>query len=134
MRAAFIIGLVLFLGCSSSYEEELIGRYSIKALDVRSNMAVYYQDGEYLIGVIKPTVFSFGFNDEYIIVKQHPENFPEIDRSVTNYFIIPLKDKVSQSFEKNLIGPMTEKQFKAKREELGISDELTFSETFKDLE
>ena len=134
-NAISFFSVIFFMGCQgTAYEEELVADYSLRAIDVKSGMSVYYMDEEYLIGIVQSTVFAVGHNDEFIIAKQHPEDFPEIDKSITNYFIIPLKDKVGRSAEKNVIGPMSKENFERKRVELNIPESLTFTRVFKDLE
>ncbi|MDR2809097.1 MAG: DUF3997 domain-containing protein [Tannerellaceae bacterium] len=93
------------------------------------------ENGDY-IGVAGSTVFAAGYNDDFIIVKQHPLSCltMNVNRNVTNYYIIPLKYKVHDWPYENRIGPLSEKEFQAKRKELKIPDSLTFTRTFKKLE
>ena len=75
------------------------------------------------------TVFAAGWNDEYIIVKQHPmgPGAASSDRSVTNWYIVRISDD-------NVFGPLTEDEFVAKRVELGVPGTLSFTRVFKNLE
>jgi hypothetical protein len=117
--------------------EHLVGNYYLIKMDYADeNLEVSYKlEDENYVGVVGPIVFAVGFNDEFIIVKQHPTNFGDtINRSITDYYIIPLKFKVHDWPDENKIGPMTYKQFLMKREDLNIPDELDFSEVFKKLE
>ncbi len=125
---AFVVGCVPF-----GYEKKLIGGYSLNEGDTRSGMGVFYLDGKYLVGVVPPTVFAVGYDEQFIIAKQHSEQFPEIDRSVTNYYIIPLQKRISKSAEKNVIGPLTEKEFLEKRREIQVATNLDFSIILEDL-
>lgn len=127
--------LFLVVGCigAASHNEKLIGRFYLLAMDDMNDMTVCHLDSIYRIGIVPPTVFAVGFNDNYILVKQHPEKFPEIDKSITNYYIIPIKN-VQYYNEKDIIGPMTKEQFKNKRKELKIPDALSFTKVFKELE
>jgi hypothetical protein len=135
MKNLYIYLLLLMSSChGSAYEEYLVDNYSLKAMDVKSGMSVFYNDNEYLIGVIQPTVFAVGYNNDFIIAKQHPNIFPEIDRSITNYFIIPIKNRVAESAEKNVIGPLTVEEFNAMQKELGVPESLIFTNVFEDLE
>lgn len=123
------------MGCQpAAYVEELVADYSLRAIDVRSGMGVCYLDGKHIIGIVQSTVFAVGHNDDFIIIKQHPEDFPKIDKSITNYFVIPLKKKVSKLAEENVIGPMSKEEFERKRIELGVPKNLSFTRVFKDLE
>lgn len=127
------LNLVSCIG-SAAYDEPLVDNYSLNAMDVKSGMTICGLNGKYRIGIMNPTVFAVGFDDEFIIAKQHPEKDMEIDRSITNYFIIPLKEKISESIEKNVVGPMTKEEFYRERKKLGVSKNLIFTKKFKDLE
>ena len=87
----------------------------------------------------KPTVFAAGYNNDYIIAKQHPlieARHDSIDKSITNYYIVPRKEEINNWTEYYglIIGPLTESEFNQKRKELGIADNVTFSKVIKDLE
>lgn len=69
-------------------------------------------------GVLEETVFAVGFNDKYIIAKQHPAD----DRAIINYYIVPIYKENTLSPEKGVIGALTLKQFNEKRKELNISN------------
>ena len=128
-----LLFIIIFSGCH--YNKPLAPGYELSAIDTDEAMSIYYYDNGMGIGVINPTVFAVGYNEDFIIAKQHPRKFPNPpDKSITNYFIIPIKDKVRQSPDDNKIGPLTESEFKEKRKELGIPDEVTFSIVIKDLE
>jgi hypothetical protein len=135
MKNLYIYLLLLLCSChGAAYEEYLVDNYSLKAMDVKSGMSVFYNDNEYLIGIIQPTVFAVGHNNDFIIAKQHPNNFPIIDKSITNYFIIPIKKRVAESVEKNVIGPLTIEEFNAMKTELRVPESLVFTKVFEDLE
>ncbi len=105
------------------------------APDEKEAMAIYVKDGDYWVGVVSSTVFAIGYDSEFIIAKQHPRTFPNHpNKSIVNYFIIPLKLKVEISLDENKIGPLSKKEFEIKRRELRISSHLRFTKTFKDLE
>jgi len=133
----YIVLILILIGCDGMDNEHIVDRYYIGTIDfVENGMALYCQldDGNY-IGVINETVFAIGYNEDFIIAKQHPAKFPNPpDKSITNYFIVPIKDKVHQSPDENKIGPLTETEFIAKRKELGVPEELTFTKVLKDLE
>ena len=73
---------------------------------------------------------SVGFNKDYIIAKQHPND----NRNTTNYFIVPVnpKKRVWGNYF-GTIGPLTLNQFNDKIAELHI-DNIKFSITEKSLE
>ncbi|MET3978967.1 MULTISPECIES: hypothetical protein [unclassified Mucilaginibacter] len=129
-----IIIPILLLSCfGEAHQEKLKGGYYLNAMDVNKDMHIGYQDGKYGVGVIKATVHAVGQNDSFIIVKQHPKDFPDKNKSVINYYIIPLKNRLNRSVEKSFYGPLTSYEFEQKREELKIKD-IGFTRVFKDLE
>jgi len=137
INIVIIVCSVLLSSCigSATYDKKLSEGYELSANDDLQGMSIYAYDGQYQIGIINATVFAVGYNEEYIIAKQHPRKFPNpLDKSVTNYFIIPLKNKIHKSPVENKIGPLTELEFKVKRKKLAISKELDFTIIFKSLE
>lgn len=137
IRYIYLIMLLFFVGCSGLDKEQLIGNYYLTAIDyVNENMSLSYKlESGNFIGVVNPTVFALGYSKEYIIVKQHPLEFSKPpNKSITNYFIVPIKDKIHQFPDENKIGPLTALEFKEKRKALGISEELTFTKVIEDVE
>jgi hypothetical protein len=129
-----MIGLSSCIG--SAHYEVLIGSYSLGAMDVMEDMTLDYKNDQgYVISIITATVFAVGYDKDFIVVKQHPREFPNpSNKSITNYFIVPLKDKISKSAEKNIIGPLTKDEFSRKCKEIGVTETLEFTKVFKDLE
>ena len=127
-------------GFGFAIEEKIIDNYYFTALDSGEGCTLsYHEETENGYSpIIKPTVFAAGYNKDYIIAKQHPliEGRPESDKSITNYYIVPRKKEINNWTEYYglIIGPLTELEFKEKRKELGIPDEVTFSIVIKDLE
>jgi len=126
------VALILLQGCVGVSEEKVVGRYYLVAVDyMKEETSLNFQlDDNSSYGVVKETVFAVGYNDNYIIVKQHPSN----NRDITNYYIVALCKENTLWAEKGVIGPLTEIGFIKKRKELGISQELTFTRILKDLE
>ncbi|MFC5284232.1 hypothetical protein ACFSSE_10935 [Pedobacter alpinus] len=114
--------------------KNLVGNYEVDYIDSKDNMSIYYNDPQWGgLGVVNPTVFAVGFNDDFIIVKQHPNVDFKIDKGITNYFIIPLNSPITEAPEDNRIGPLTESAFMKKRKELDIPSSLNFTLEFEDL-
>ena len=140
MKKIIYLLSIVIIGCGDGFthKERLISNYYLTALELNEDMSLSYsvsKENDAFVGVVNPTVFAIGHNEEFIIVKQHPEKSPyQPDKSITNYFIIPLKDKIAESEEKNVIGPMTKEEFEKKREELGVPKSLTFTKVFEELE
>lgn len=121
-----IITLVLIsiiFSCEGINKNQIIGRYYLVAVDTDDNMSIGYQVDEEgnTVDIVKETVFSIGNNNSYIIAKQNPYR----NKSIVNYFIIPIYKKFTYFPEKGVIGPLSLNQFEVKRKELNISN-LTF--------
>lgn len=107
-------------------EDHILGNYYLVAPDDDIQLSLSYHEpsdgdnyGTFIIG----TVFAVGYNEKYIIVKQHPNN----NRNVTNYFILPLIKGFNWRTNNGLLGPLTLDQFNEKRKELNIPDSLKFT-------
>lgn len=115
----------------------LIGNYHLVAMNYEkeaTDLSYKLSSGDYS-GVVDPTVFEVGYNKTFIITGQHPRKFPNpSDKFVTNYFIVPIENRVHQSPDENKTGPLTEIEFLQKRKELRVPDSLAFSRVIKELE
>lgn len=141
MKAIKVLLLTLCVigvyGCGGlQNEDHLIGKCYLGAVDIAEETAIYYKESEYLYSpIVRSTVFAVGFDNNFIIAKQHPFAFPNvIDRSVTNFYIVAIDSLDSLRPEKCVIGPLTEEQFLQKRGELSVPNELSFTITNEDLE
>ena len=128
------LSAIKLISCSSfAYERVLNGKYYLLATDVYEDMSIGVVENGVGIGVINSSIFSVGQNDSFIIVKQHPRFFPNApNKKITNYYIIPLKNKISNSSDKNFWGPLSEREFNIKRGQLLINN-LDFSIIFNEL-
>ena len=120
---------LLFCGCGYAHDEKLTGPYRLIAVDVDEQMDVSYSlpKGS-AIGRIPETVFSVGWNDRYIVAKQHPKN----NRSITNYYYLDMsRDSAYADPSASVTGPLVESDFLPRRAELGLPD---FSRTIKALQ
>ncbi|WP_422359756.1 hypothetical protein [Reichenbachiella sp.] len=129
--------VIILTRCGAAYKEELVKNHYLIAVDVHQQMSIAYHtpdDRETYITLIGATIYSVGYNEEYIIAKQHPYNIYNSNKSrQTNYFILPVKKTMEWETNNGLIGPMNKLQYLSKKEELGI-DGLTFSKTFEHLQ
>ncbi len=127
--------LFIQIGCiGAAHNEKLVKNYFLGAFDIDEELSLQAVDPNgYAFDVVPATVYAVGFNDEYIIAKQHPLQFQASEnRSITNYFIVPI-GKPPKSYEHHEVwGPLTITEFEAKRKDLGIN--FGFSKIFKSLE
>ena len=130
----FLLPLFL-IGCDI-YKIQLIDEYYISTPDDIYQMAVTYKESQdsYVI-IIDAAVFAAGANENFIIAKQHPCKFGDTpNKKITNYFIIPLKNKLSEDPVENKIGPLSKIEFEHERKKLGIDKDLDFTIIIKELE
>jgi nitrous oxide reductase accessory protein NosL len=120
---------LLLSGCGYAHDEKLTGPYRLIAVDVDEQMDVSYSlPNGGAIGRIPETVFSVGWNDRYIVAKQHPKN----NRSITNYYYLDMsRDSTYADPSASVAGPLKESDFLRKRTELSLPD---FSRTIKALQ
>lgn len=118
----------MLCGCSLR-DEKLIGPYRLANIDVEEQMAVYYDLGDGTsIGRIHQTVFAVGWNEKYIVAKQHPDN----NRAITNFYFLEIaKDSKYADPSDSVTGPLTESEFIRKQTELKLPP---FTRTIKSLE
>ena len=124
-----LVSGTLLSGCGFVHDEHIVGPYYLNAVDTDEQMSLCYAlDGGDRVGRIDETVFAVGWNDRFIVAKQHPKN----DRNVTNYFFLEMaRDNSHADPSASVTGPLTEAVFQAKKIELGLPD---FTLTVRSLE
>lgn len=131
----FLICIFICQSCfwGGGFPKKINDKYCLCAIDIMDDLSVcYITEERYMIGVVPAKVVAVGYNNEFIIAKQHPKKDKfsmGIDYNVTNYYIIPLteKGKVNDYYEKNLYGALTLSEFQNKKIELDITElEFTF--------
>lgn len=124
----YLIILLTFSGCGLAIKEKIIHNYYITAPDDQIQSALSYQDSTYestYIDIVGETVFAVGYNDKYIIVKQHPHQFSDtLNKTITKYHILQIDTNINR--HTYLLGPLTLEEFENKRKELNIMD-MTFT-------
>jgi len=111
------------------YEDDLVGDYAVWAEDTTEDAAIVRKDkgGSGATVVVDKMVFAYGWNDEFIIAKQHP-CFPNehyrIDTGTTHRYIVEVKTG-------KVHGPLTEDAFRQLRTELKVPAELQFTKTIR---
>lgn len=131
--------IVIFYSCHGlALEEKIVENYYLIAGDDPEGTFLSYHDssdGNNFSALINATVFAAGYNDDYMIVKQHPRTFPNPpDKKITNYYILPLKKGMDWKNKNGLIGPLTLLEFSEKRKELNIPNEVKFTIVIKDMQ
>lgn len=126
MIIAVLLSTLACGGIGLAYEHDLTEDYAVWATDLRAQAAVVRRDaeGSSASAVVGPMVYAYGWNQDFIIAKQHPnlDGFEEIDESVTRWFIVDVaQDRV--------YGPLTEDAYTARRRELGMPTGLGFTQT-----
>jgi hypothetical protein len=98
-------------------KQKLIGNYYLVANDDIEDLTLSFHestDENNYSSIIEATVFAVGYNDSYLIAKQHPRIFPNpSNKGITNYYILPLKaDNRNWKNKNGLIGPLSLTMFK----------------------
>jgi len=130
---SIFICYILF-GCSSiKVKEQLPGGYVLLDFIEEDGLAISATlGGGSYIDVVTNCVFEIGYNEEFIIAKQHPCEFgKEPNIFIVNYYIVPIKNKISESQDLNKIGPLSYLQFLQKRKEIGVQSDLDFTSFYE---
>jgi hypothetical protein len=140
-KTSFYIS-ILFLctQCQQGFilHQKIVDNYYIIAPGIYERAALCFQtkDDWANYGELVPaTVFAVGYNNEYMIVKQHPLlSFTNaIDKTTTNYYILPILKTIDWSTKNGLMGPLSLEDFDQWRKELRIEN-IPFTKVIKDLE
>ena len=128
----------LLHGCTSFViKDHLFGNYFLVAPDDGHQLGLAYytpKDGDSYAAIISATVFAVGYNEKYLIAKQHPFIFSRPpNKDTTNYYILQITNDFNFRTMDGLFGPLTLDQFILKRHELGIPDSLIFTKEYEDL-
>lgn len=120
MTALALLGVLLIAGCGSAHDELIIGPYRLVAVDLDEQMSISYDlGGGSAVGRIDQTVFAYGFDERFIVAKQHPNN----DRSLTRYFFLEIaKDSKYAEPSDSVTGPLTLEEFEGATERLGLPE------------
>lgn len=125
-----IVALLAFVSCQDISVTHVAGPYYLVYTDTKNARALSYKAEEGLYaGGVSPMVYAVWHNDDYIIAKQHPWNDDyEPAENITQYYIIPLKNPVSEFPDENIVGPLDKRDYEKKIKELKITDKITFKE------
>ena len=108
-------------GVFDSGSTNLTGEYDVGWIDTGCSMKIYRGP----LGLMEGQVFHLGWNQDFIIAKQHPN----CDQAETSYFIINIKENQSVAFSQTdgVYGPMDEYRFLELFKEMGIPKEVRFT-------
>ncbi len=120
-----IVAVTIFVtGCPEglNYEEDLCNEYAVWAVDAMKDAGVVHKDkrssGAFV--VVPRTVFAYGWNDDFILAKRHPEKKDrKVDTSVTYWYIIEVTSG-------DVHGPLNEDEFRKLRTKLKVPEEISF--------
>lgn len=125
--------LLLSMACFTfeglAYRESLTDEYTVWTVESWEWTSIVERktDGSLGPDLVGPMVFAYGWNEDFIIAKQHPNPKLKLrgtNTEITNWFIIEIATK-------NVHGPLTEEEFKELRQELGIPAWLIFTKTIE---
>jgi hypothetical protein len=111
------------------YEDDLAGDYAVWATDTIEDTAIVrrVKDTSGALVVVPCMVFAYGWNDDFIIAKQHPR-YPneryKINRGTTHWYIVEVKTG-------RVHGPLTADEFAKSRTELSAPSSLSFTKTIQ---
>lgn len=115
------ISLIGTTGCpfvGFAYEDEVAADYRVVGLERLEDVRIERGDAGQ---VVAPMVFAYGWNDDFILAKQHPvRDWPKVDTGTTYWFIIEVQSG-------KVHGPLMEEQYVELRQALGIPLDLTFT-------
>jgi hypothetical protein len=112
-------------GCprlGSFYEEDLGNGYQLWAADVIEQVAVFKKSklSSAMVEVVPSVVFAYGWNDDFILAKQHPlKSHRKVDTSITNWYIVEVASG-------NVHGPLSEGEFNKLKTKLKVPAEISF--------
>ncbi len=132
MKTRLVLPVVLctlfFLQCCCCcavpyFPPKITGRYLLYNDDELSGYSIATSVGFTGSGwlyecVVPNEVVEIGWNDEFILAKQHPrEYFEPANTAITHWYIIDVKNE-------RVYGPLTQPQFLEKKRELGVPQEI----------
>lgn len=105
------------------YLEDLDNGYVVVATDIVQDACVIRKDPKRSSGglqVVPPTVFAYGWNEDFILAKRHPrKNYRKVDTSITYWYIIEVTSG-------DVHGPLNEDEFRKLRTKLKVPEEISF--------
>lgn len=119
---------ILVVGCpfmGMVYEEDLVNGYAVWATDVMAQAKIVKKykkisSTTFFTSVVPATVYAYGWNDDFIIAKQHPRKKDrKVDTNLTYWYIVEVASG-------NVHGPLSEDEFNKLRTKLKVPAEISF--------
>jgi hypothetical protein len=126
--------LLLLSGCDTAYEETLVGRYKLLAIDIHENMQLCWalDSGTCASdGLPGRTVFAAGFDDRYVVTAVHPDG---AGGTITQFFYV-IRDRQNEDDDWGMPyggvkGPFDQSEYEAEKSRLNLPE---FSRIFANL-
>ena len=123
--AILVVGCPTFVGIE--YEEDLGNGYTVRAIDVMEQAAIVKVKKEKgsskitsISTVVPETVFAYGWNDDFILAKRHPQKKDgKVDTSITHWYIV-------EAASGKVHGPLSEDEFNKLKTKLKAPAEISF--------
>lgn len=135
-KVILYIALLGLISCDVTWDDKLIGNYYLLAIDSMSDMRVTYypKNGSINFDITEGGIYEVGHDANFILVKAYKTMIDSLgnslyryNRDITEYYIIPVNNTQSGlEAQENCFKLLTDKEFEAKRKELGVSDDITF--------
>jgi hypothetical protein len=129
--AKFIFAMCATLtlaSCGPIRNDTIDGPYRLVAVDILEDMIVCYELQEGCSGRVPETVFSVGFNENYVVAARHPHKFGDevLNRLNTEYYyIIRGADGPNVDPLTSVRGPFNEIDFQRERQRLNLPNFTT---------
>ena len=127
MKKAITILLIIciYTGCNFAPSSTKLSKgYQLTWIDSEWNQSIYKGEEQ-----VTGYVFSVGFNDNFIIAKQHPllgDFYSKPNYEITNYYIIDIV-KNNEGSKKGVIGPLNQNNFNNELKRINASGKLKFT-------
>ena len=120
-----ILFIVINTSCLfDSSTTKLIHGYELIHIDSKWNLSIYKGEEQ-----ISGYVYSVGYNDKYIIAKQHPLKkgfYSKPNYEITNFYIIDILEN-RKGYKNGIIGPLSESKFNNFLEKNSLLDKIQFT-------
>lgn len=135
-KVILYIALLGLISCGVTWDDKLTGNYYLLAIDSMRDMRITYypKNGSINFDITEGGIYEVGHDANFILAKAYKTMIDSLgnslyryNRDITEYYIIPVDNTQSGlEAQENCFKLLTDKEFEAKRKELGVSDDITF--------